>query len=113
MQIGKGEGTSAWAVFKIEKNIAKWVDLIWDGESGDALAALDDEVCRLARRAGAGSIRMWLSGDDKAKDVLKSHGWEFSEHPSQVLVARSFHPEINSGDFIKRFYYTLGDSDMV
>jgi hypothetical protein len=111
--IGGGSGARAWSVLKIGKNLAKLVDLIWDGEDTASLTTLDQEACRLARQAGAKHIRMWLSGDDMAKEVLESAGWEFSEHPNQVLVARSFHPEINSGDFIKRFYYTLGDSDMV
>lgn len=113
LQMGSGYETKAWSVVKIEKNTAVWVDLVWDGENEDAIAALDYEISRLARRAGAKFISMWISGDDKAKEVLKSIGWEFSEHPSQVLAARSFHPEINSDDFIKRFYYTMGDSDMV
>jgi hypothetical protein len=113
LQMGAGSVTKAWSVVKIEKNMANWVDLIWDGESKDAIVALDGEVSGLARRAGAKLISMWISGDDRAKEVLESIGWEFSEHPRQVLASRSFHPEINSGDFIRRFYYTMGDSDMV
>ena len=113
LQFGTGSETKAWSIVKIEKNVAVWADLVWDGESEDAIAALDDKVSRLARRAGAKLISMWISGDDAAKEVLKSIGWEFSEHPRQVLAARSFHPGINSDNFIKRFYYTMGDSDMV
>jgi hypothetical protein len=90
-----------------------WAELVWDGRRG-ALEALDAEVARLAREAGAEASRLWLANDPRAEAILERRGWQRREHPQRLcLGAVSFDPAIDADDLCRRLYLTLGDGDLV
>jgi hypothetical protein len=57
---------------------------------------------------------LWLRGDDGAKVLLADQGWAMEPHPEDLrMVARAFHPALDLTDIARRFYMTMGDSDLV
>ncbi|GJM15325.1 MAG: hypothetical protein DHS20C13_06520 [Thermodesulfobacteriota bacterium] len=104
---------SAWAVFKSERDKIKWIDLLWDGEDEKILIKLENRIEYIARYSGIENLEIWLSNDEKVKNILLNKNWEFSEHDDLFLVAMSFHPDLDSNKFIKNLYFTMGDSDLV
>jgi hypothetical protein len=104
----------ALAVLRMVGDVASWAELVWDGEDPRALAALDRAVVKLTRVAGGRSAEMWLGGDEAAEAAFTHLGWERGTHSANlVMVARSFHPEINVTGFAGRFYLTMSDADLV
>ncbi len=104
----------AWVVVRLQTRQASVVDLVWDGEDPRALAALDRAVGRLAHRAGAAHVEMWLSGDPAAEVVLARLGWERGRRPDGLaMAAYSFHPHLDVSAFPGSFYVTMGDADLV
>jgi hypothetical protein len=103
----------AWAVLRLLDGVARWVDLVWDGEDPRALAALDDAAGRLARRWGAAEIEMWLANDAAAEVVFSARDWASTPHPQVKLTALSFQPGVDGNDVVRRYYLTMGDSDLV
>ncbi len=105
---------AALAVVRTGAPTLQWAELVWDGRSARALAALDGAVDEIARSSGATSVEMWLSGDPDAEAWLTANGWERASHPAGLaLVARSFHPAIDVASFAGVVYLTMGDSDLV
>ena len=104
----------AWAVFQIARDAAQWIDLVWDGREPQALITLDNEIARIARSKGAKGVEMWLSGDEPVANILRSSGWERVEHPQQLhMTSVLFDSTLDRADLIRRFYLTMGDSDLV
>ncbi len=104
----------AWAVVHVQPQLTRWVDLVWDGEDAGAIAALDGAIASGSLAVGSKRVERWLAGDEAASQALRSLGWERHEHPDRlVLVARSFHPDLDIATFSGRFYLTMGDSDLV
>ena len=104
----------AWGVAVTAPDTLRLAELVWDGESARALAALDTELDALAGRHGCARLETWLSGDPEAERVLKSLGWSRCEEPNDLhLVIRSFDEEIDSKAMAERFYLTMGDADLV
>jgi hypothetical protein len=88
--------------------------LVWDGEAPGALLALDREVGRLARGAGAERVEMWLAGDPQASKVFARAGWVTAPHPVGLhMTAFTFDPRLDPGLFPGNFYLTMSDSDLV
>jgi hypothetical protein len=105
---------SALAVLRVMGKVARWCDLVWDGGDPRALAALDKAAASIARSRDALEIEMWLDGDDAAARVFSDLGWVCGCHPAGlVMVARSFHPEIDVASFPGAFYLTMGDADLI
>lgn len=105
---------AALAVLRATKATVQWCELVWDGISSRALAALDRVAASIARRLGAGGLEMWLGGDPVAEAELADLGWVRGPHPDRLMmVARSFHPEIDVASFSGQFYLTMGDADLV
>lgn len=104
----------ALAVVRLMGEVAQWCELVWDGEDVRALAALDKAAASFARSRHATQIEMWLAGDEAAEGAFAELGWAPGLHPAGlVMVARSFHPEINVAGFPGAFYLTMGDADLV
>jgi hypothetical protein len=104
----------AWAVVHVQPPVTRWADLVWDGEDAGAVAALDRAITSGSLAVGSQRVEAWLAGDEAAAQTLRGLGWERREHPDRLaLVARSFHPDIDSAMFSGRFYLTMGDSDLV
>ncbi len=104
----------AWAVVQVKPPVTRWAELVWDGEDAGAIAALDRAIASGSLAVGSKSVELWLAGDEAVSQAFRSLGWERHEHPDRlVLVARSFHPDIDIATFPGRFYLTMGDSDLV
>ena len=89
-------------------------ELVWDGESSGALAALGTEFDALATRLGCAQLETWLGGDPEAERALESDGWLRCQEPNDLhLVIRSFDERIDSRAMAQRFYLTMGDADLV
>ncbi len=105
---------AAVAVLRLAGERASWAELVWDGDDPRAIWALDRAVAGLARAAGSRTVEMWLGGDAAAERTFEDLGWSRGTHPhGLVMVARSFHPEINVAGFAGRFYLTMSDADLV
>lgn len=97
-----------------EEGILSWAELVWDGEDPRALAELDDEVARLARRLGSRECHLWLANDPEAEALLAARGWRREPEPQRLhLGAVSFLPEIDAAAVCRRLYLTMGDADLV
>lgn len=104
----------AWAALHIAGNILQWIDLLWDGEDVRVLAAIQKQLVYLGRRANAQQLEMWVSGDAMVTEFLRTNGWALGEHPHGLYaVARSFHPNVDGSEIIRRLYFTMGDMDLV
>lgn len=105
---------AAWAVARIEGEALLWADLLWDGRSPGALAALEEALVRRAAAAGARRGELWLGRDPAAEAILISRGWRPHRHPQGLgLSAVSFLPDLDARGLVRRCYVTLGDSDLV
>jgi hypothetical protein len=113
LTIEDGEELRVFSVFEYNKSAIKWIDLIWDGCYIENLIAMDKLVEKVTRLAGVGYNEMWIANDQEAKDIFIKRGWTFTLHDDLFLVAMSFNPELKSNRFIKDFYFTMGDSDLV
>jgi hypothetical protein len=103
----------AWAVLDTAQDIGRWIDLVWDGDDPQALVALDEAVARAAAAAGAATLEVWLAGDEAAAAVLRARGWRLGHHPAQLqMTVVSFDPDLDGADLLRRFYVTMGDSDL-
>jgi hypothetical protein len=110
----RGGTVHAWCVARIGAPVTAVADLLWDGEDGRALAALDRAVGEAAREAGAATLSMWLMGDPAAERTMSDLGWRAGPHPDGLaMVARSFDPRIDPASLPGRVYVTMGDSDLV
>ncbi|MCB0163627.1 MAG: GNAT family N-acetyltransferase [Anaerolineae bacterium] len=104
----------AWAVWQIAGDTLQWIDLLWDGEAVEVLAAIQKKLEHVGRQAKVQQLEMWVSGDALVTEFLNTNGWQLSEHPHGLYaVARSFHPDIDGSDVIRHFYFTMGDMDLV
>jgi hypothetical protein len=107
-------GVHAWAVVRPGAPVTSLAELVWDGESPGALLALDREVGRVARRAGAERVEMWLAGDRLAAEVFSRCGWVPGPHPVGLhMTAYTFDQRLDPGSFPDGFYLTMGDADLV
>lgn len=113
LSLSKNDELHAWSVLQVSNDVARFVDLLWDGEDPQDLIDLEQEMENQARLRGVKNFEMWLSGDKSAEEIFANIGWVGREHPQLEMVARSFHPEIESNHFLNNFYLTLGGSDLV
>lgn len=110
----RGGRAHAWCAARIGVPVTSLADLVWDGEDGRALAALDRALAGAARAAGAGTLAMWLMGDAAAEETFAGLGWRSGDHADGLaMVARSFDPRIDPKVLPGRVYVTMGDSDLV
>jgi hypothetical protein len=95
----------AAAVFAIEDDRCRWLDLIWDHGHPGALELLCHISGRLARQFDADSEEVWLAGDEQAADILATRRFERRQAPSFV-AAVAFDPQIDAADLVDRIYLT-------
>jgi hypothetical protein len=56
---------------------------------------------------------MWLAGDPAAAAILGSAGWEPGHHRQRLhMTSVLFEPALDGARLIRRFYLTMGDSDL-
>jgi hypothetical protein len=113
LSVWRGERPHAWATVRVGAPVCYWADLVWDGEDSRALVSLDRAVARLARRASAGSVEMWLDADPESARTLTETGWQGAHHPDVRLVVRTIHPAVDPASVPGRFYVTMADADLV
>lgn len=103
----------AWAVLQTG-DTGRWIDLLWDGEDPRALVELDEAVAHTTAAAGAKNLELWLGGDAAAAAVLARRGWEQGCHPERLhMTTSSYDDALDGDDLVRRFYVTMGDSDLV
>ncbi len=104
----------AWGVLRVVEQTVHWVELIWDGASPRAVAALDSAAAEVARAAGASRLDLWLAGDPAAAAELSRRGWERLPQPDDLHVTFvPFDSALDVAALAPRLYFTLGDSDLV
>jgi len=104
----------AYAAFRLDGGLCRWVDLLWDHEHPGVLELLSRLGRRLARQAGAEDEEIWLNGDPVGQRLLESLGFVSEPQPDGlVLVARSFAAELDVADLDGRVYLTMADADLV
>jgi hypothetical protein len=114
LTVRRGGVTHAWAVLHTEADAAQWVDLVWDGQDARALEALDTALASAARASGAARLECWMAGDPSAARTLADRGWERGYHPAHLeMTATSFNPALDADDLVRRFYFTMGDTDLI
>jgi hypothetical protein len=104
----------AWAAARLEGDLLRWADLVWDGASPADLAALEASLAARAVAAGAVRGELWLGGDPAATALLAERGWLAAPHPQGLeMSAVAFVPTLDAADLARRAYLTLADSDLV
>jgi hypothetical protein len=100
----------AFAVFTVDSDRLRWMDLVWDHDHPRALDTLAFLSGRLADQLGAKGERLWIAGDDEAVSRLEKTGFSRAESSTApCLAARSLVPEIDAEEFVRRSYLTLAD----
>lgn len=103
----------AWGVLLQERDTMHWVDLLWDGLDPRALQTLDRAAVRAAADAGCPTLDLWLDGDPAAAQILEACGWAAAPEPRALhLTAVAFDPTLEAAGVVRRFYLTMGDSDL-
>ncbi len=104
----------AWAALRRVGWEMRWADLLWDGSRAADLEALSRRARELARRAGRRRLVLWLAGDDEAAAVLERIGFR-PRAGQELFFAHRFYDRGVAGaeEFARRFYVTLGISDLV
>ncbi len=114
LSVWDGGRPRAWAVVVARQGVLKLAELVWDGASSRALAALDAELDRRAAVQGCEQLEAWLGGDAEAERAFEALGWERRPEPNDLqLVARCFHEEVDLRVVAERLYLTMGDGDLV
>ena len=111
--IRRGGSCRAWGVLAVEGETARWLDLVWDGDSKDDLATLAAEIGRRARERKAARIELWLQGDPGATAALVELGFAAGIDPERRLSVIVFDRGVELEGLLSGFYLTLGDSDHV
>ncbi len=101
----------AWGVLDGSRPVARWLDLVWDGERAGDLERLDGEIREIAAAAGAERLDLWLRGDSEAREILARAGWKGEEEPILRLGAISFDERWPVEAIYGSFYLTMGDCD--
>lgn len=101
----------AWGVLATSGAVARWLDLVWDGEDASDLALLEANLRRRAHQAGAERVELWLRGDRVAAGVLRELGWRGETEPVVRLGAIVFAPPVTLDRIYGELYLTMGDCD--
>jgi len=105
---------SALAVLIYEDRLMKWVDLIWDGENSNTIKELESEIWNICKKVGAIKVELWLNNDKEVEKLLLQAGMKIGPNPYDLYVSsRSFDENLDGDDVTKRFYFTMGNADIV
>ena len=105
---------SSLAVLIYEDRLLKWVDLIWDGNHVDAIKELESEIWNICNKLGAIKVEMWLNNDREVEELLLQAGMRTCPNPYDLYVSsRSFDKDLDGDDVTRRFYFTMGNADIV
>ena len=115
LQLGVRRGGScrAWGVLAVEGETARWLDLVWDGDSTADLAVLAAAFGERAREQRAVRLELWLQGDPEAKAALLEGGFTAGIDAERRLSVIVFDREVELDFLLSGLYLTLGDSDHV
>lgn len=106
---------AAAVVFRLDGELCRWVDLVWDHRRPGALHMVDHLARSLARQVGARAEQLWLDGDPIAEAWLRTQGFEGGPDPSGVVrVTRILGDRLDRASFAPgRVYTTMADADLV
>lgn len=105
----------AFAAFRTDAGICRWVDLVWDERHPGALELVDHLSRKLVEQTGCDHEELWLDGDPEAEKWLRSFGFEGGPDPSGVVrVVRFLDEDLDAESFAPgRVYTTMADADLV
>lgn len=104
----------AFAVFTVDGDRCRWLDLLWDHDHPGALELLARISGRLVEQLGASGEELWLAGDSEAQTLLMKRGFGLDESSSPPAVAaRSFTPQLDTAAYIERVYLTPADAEVL
>lgn len=104
----------ARGVVRLEGEVVRWTELVWDGEEASDLCALDRALVAFGARHGAHHISTWLDDAASEAEVLTARGWERRPHPESLhFTTVSLSPSLESDDLCRQFRFAMGDSDLV
>jgi len=104
----------ARGVVRVEEEIVRWTELVWDGEELSDLRALDRAVLALAIRSGARQVSTWMDDETPEAKLLTQQGWERKAHPESLhFTTVSLTASLESDDLCRQFGVAMGDSDLV
>lgn len=108
-----GRRPVAFAAFRTDDGVVRWIDLVWDDGHPGALHLVAHLGATLVRQHDLEREILWLTGDGAAADILRRLGFSSSPQPDGlVVVARSFDPEIDVRRLEGRVYITMADADL-
>jgi len=108
-----GREPCGFVAFRADGGSCRWVELVWDGLTPAPLELAAHLAARVAAEAGAERELLWLAGDAEAEAVLEGLGYRRGPHPEGlVVVARSFHPDLDVRRLEGRLYLTMADADL-
>jgi hypothetical protein len=102
------------AVFRagyVEPGCGTLVDVLWDGEERETLAAAAHHVDAMARDAGLHHVVTMLTKGAPELSVLEQLGYR-PIASGLFLVARSFHAPLRLDELSDRWWHTFGDFDL-
>lgn len=105
---------SALAVIIYEDRLLKWIDLIWDGDNLETIKGLESEIWNICNKVGAIKVELWLNNDKEVEKLLLQAGMKTCPNPYDLYVSsRSFDEGLDGDDITERFYFTMGNADIV
>lgn len=108
------ERPHAVGVFRIRGATCYLVDLLWDGESPQAVADVLDAAAQVARDWGCATLYTWLHGDPDLVQILLDCAWERSGLYSDIIVtAISASSYLDPQHFWDGAFITMADGDLI
>jgi len=103
----------AYAAFRIDAPVLRWIDLLWDHRHPGALRLLADISTLLARQTECERQALWVHNDAVASRWLERIGFETRPEPDGlVMIVRTFDPSIPPEQISGRLYVTMADADL-
>lgn len=103
----------AYAAFRIDSPVLRWIDLVWDHRHPGSLRLLSDIATLLAREYECSLQALWLHNDSLGVSWFERLGFERRPEPDGLVVAiRSLDPAIGAAELSGRLYVTMADSDL-
>ncbi len=114
LEIREDNQLSALAVLIYGDRLLKWVDLIWDGKNSGALRELESRIWTICQKIAAIKVELWLNNDEQVRDILMTCGMKTAPNPYDLYISsRSFDENLDGEEITRKFYFTMGDSDIV
>jgi hypothetical protein len=100
----------AFAVFRSDEGMCRWVDFVWDHRHPGAIELLGHVSSRLSQQTGAETEEVWLAGDPEGRRRLGHLGFVEQSPAERVgLSVRAAAIESERIQSLGRLFLTMGD----